>query len=86
MSTQAYNDLWQYYSDSMEFAWTSVENEQERINELSQIQLAGDIRMDLSELASEQTRYNNRAKGFGNMITEMFVGGTGFLPGLFNKG
>jgi len=86
MSTQAYNDLWQYYSDSMEFAWTSVENEQERINELSQIQLAGNIEMDLSELASEQTRYNNRAKGFGNMITEMFVGGTGFLPGLFNRG
>ena len=86
MSTQAYNDLWQYYSDSMEFAWTSVENEQERINELSQIQLAGNIEMDLSELASEQARYNNRAKGFGNMITEMFVGGTGFLPGLFNRG
>ena len=86
MSTQAYNDLWQYYSDSMEFAWTSVENEQERINELSQIQLAGDIKMDLSELASEQARYTNRAKGFGNMITEMFVGGTGFLPGLFNRG
>ena len=82
MSTQAYNDLWQYYSDSMEFAWTSVENEQERMNKLAQIQLSGDVKMKVQDLIGDQAA----AKGFGNMITEMFVGGTGFLPGLFKKG
>ena len=82
MSTQAYNDLWQYYSDSMEFAWTSVENEQERMNKLAQIQLTGDVKMKVQDLIGDQAA----AKGFGNMITEMFVGGTGFLPGLFKKG
>mgnify|MGYP006397272667 CR=1 FL=1 len=81
MSTQAYNDLWQYYSDSMEFAWTSVENEQERMNKLAQIQLTGDVKMKVQDLIGDQAA----AKGFGNMITEMFVGGTGFLPGLFKK-
>ena len=34
VSQSAYNNLWQAYSDNMEWAWTSAENERKRINDL----------------------------------------------------
>ena len=35
ISNTAYDNLWQYYSDTMEWAWTSAENELERNNKLA---------------------------------------------------
>ena len=35
MSNQQYDNLWQYYADTMEWAWTSAESEQERIKDLA---------------------------------------------------
>ena len=35
ISRQAYSNLWNYYGDTMEWAWTSAENELDRINALA---------------------------------------------------
>ena len=39
ISNTAYNNMWQLYGDQMEWAWTSAENQQDRLNELAQEQL-----------------------------------------------
>ena len=39
MSKTAFNNLWNYYGDTMEWAWTSAENQQERWNQLSLIHI-----------------------------------------------
>ena len=31
ISKEAYDNLWAYYADTMEWAWTSAENELDRI-------------------------------------------------------
>ena len=35
VSKQAYDNLWQYYSDTMEWAWTSAENELNRYADMA---------------------------------------------------
>ena len=32
---KSYDNLWQFYGDTMEWAWTSAESELDRINKLS---------------------------------------------------
>ena len=39
---KAYDNLWQYYADTMEWAWTSAENELDRIATLAEAQLNAD--------------------------------------------
>ena len=41
-STQAYNNLWNYYGDTMEWAWTSAENELNRYADMSIANLNAD--------------------------------------------
>ena len=35
ISKEAYDNLWSHYSDTMEWAWTSADNQLDRINELA---------------------------------------------------
>jgi hypothetical protein len=51
VSNQAYSNLWQYYADSMEWAWTSAENAQDRISAMAIAELDADAR---SKIAQEQ--------------------------------
>ena len=44
ISNQAYNNLWNYYADTMEWAWTSAENEQNRYADMAIAQLNADER------------------------------------------
>ena len=39
ISKSAYDNLWQYYADTMEWAWTSAENELDRISTLAEAQI-----------------------------------------------
>ena len=38
ISKNSYDNLWQYYADSMEWAWTSAENELDRVATLAEAQ------------------------------------------------
>jgi len=63
-SQQAYNNLWNYYADNMEWAWTSAENERQRYMNLAITKMQGDTSMALAEAKAD---YESSA-GFGNLI------------------
>lgn len=46
LSTAQLNQLWDRSDAMLDYAWKSFESEQQRINALAQISLAGDIKMD----------------------------------------
>ena len=77
MSDTHMNNLWQYYSDSMEFAWQSAENERDRGNKLAQVKLQGDIKADIADL---QNDYNS-SLAFGNLIGTFLTAGLGTVDG-----
>jgi len=52
ISNQAYNNLWTYYGDTMEWAWTSAENSQDRVADMAIAQLDAETR---KEVANEQS-------------------------------
>jgi hypothetical protein len=66
ISNQAYNNLWQHYADTMEWAWTSAESELDRRNTLAEQQLENDGVIKQSELSKAAS--NGRA--VGNILTE----------------
>jgi hypothetical protein len=47
-SNQAYNNLWNYYGDTMEWAWTSAENELNRYADMSIANLNADTQADVA--------------------------------------
>ena len=70
ISNQAYNNLWQYYGDTMEWAWTSAENERSRVVDLAMEQLRADSTYDINKMKND---YNSSA-AFGSLIGK-FIGG-----------
>ena len=82
MSNTAYNDLWSYYQDSMEWAWNSSENERQRIADLARTnaQIKGTAAAAATE-AEAQRDYNSSA-AWGNLVATMFtspIGGSTLL-------
>ena len=53
VSQSAYNNLWQSYSDNMEWAWTSAENERARISRLAEIKLQADSSFNVLKYKSD---------------------------------
>jgi hypothetical protein len=77
LSNQAYNNLWQYYGDSMEWAWTSAENERSRVIELAKSQLAADSAFDIQNLKNDY----NSSTGFGKLIGTFLTAGKSSIAG-----
>ena len=63
ISNTAYNNMWQLYGDQMEWAWTSAENQQDRINELAQEQLSLEERKMMIDAES--------SKSFGSLVSTL---------------
>jgi len=76
ISKEAYDNLWSYYSDTMEWAWTSADNQLDRINKLAISQLDADARKEAQKMA------NDSAAGgaVGDLIGEI---GKEIVKGLF---
>ena len=66
-SQTAYNNLWQFYGDNMEWAWTSAENERSRISSLAEIQLRADAEFDARKYQSDA----EASSGFGKLIGDV---------------
>ena len=49
ISKQAYDNLWTYYADTMEWAWTSAENEQDRITTMATAKLDAQTRKAVTQ-------------------------------------
>ena len=52
VSKEAYDNLWSYYNDTMEWAWKSAESEQERIKDLAVANLDKEAREYQAQLQS----------------------------------
>ena len=70
ISNNAYNNLWTYYADSMEYAWNSAENERERLHALALAQFQADKSFELQD---RQNDYNSSA-AFGSLIATALLG------------
>jgi hypothetical protein len=77
VSQSAYNNMWQYYGDSMEWAWTSAENERSRVVNLAIEQLRADSKADIQGMVND---YNSSA-GFGSLIGSFLTAGSGSVIG-----
>ena len=71
MSKSAFNNLWNYYGDTMEWAWTSAENQQERWNQLAKQQLINDGEIDIAKLKIS----SDSSVAFGGLIGKFLTAG-----------
>jgi hypothetical protein len=81
ISKQAYDNLWNYYADTMEWAWTSTEGEASRINDLAIAKLNADSNLDLLKFKEDAATSQGYAKLIGAVLTAQkgsFLGS--FLP------
>jgi len=81
ISNTAYNDLWAYYQDSMEYAWNSTENERERLKDIT-VQ-----RMEInSEAATAQANLDyTTAASWGSLVATAFTSPLGGGTTLFSE-
>ena len=54
ISKQAYDNMWNYYADTMEWAWTSADNAQQRLNNMAVAKLQADASADLQGMKGDQ--------------------------------
>ena len=54
ISKSSYDNLWSYYADTMEWAWTSADNAQDRMNKLAIAKLTADSDVDVETLKGNQ--------------------------------
>jgi len=52
ISKEAYDNLWSHYNDTMEWAWTSADNQLDRINSLAVAELSADVKRETQKMAS----------------------------------
>ena len=77
LSNTAYNNLWQYYGDAMEWAWTSAENERSRVINLAIEQLRADADANIQAMKND---YSSSA-GFGTLIGSFLTAGADSVIG-----
>ena len=77
MSQQAYNNMWQYYGDSMEWAWTSAENERSRVVNLAIEQLRADSNYNIQSMKEDYAS----STGFGSLIGTFLTASSSSIVG-----
>ena len=79
-STTAYNDLWQYNRDLLEWAWTSSENDKSRITEMAISEINAKTRTELADMA----RDGANSEAIGGFVFDLVKPGLmDFVGGLF---
>ena len=67
ISKTAYDNLWQYYADSMEWAWESSDNELDRQIQLSVAKLQADSNANLADIRRDY----ESSKSLGSFVTDV---------------
>ena len=67
ISKTAYNNLWNYYGDTMEWAWKSAESELERMNNLALAELSADTQ----NTASAAQRSSASGNALGSLVATL---------------
>jgi hypothetical protein len=68
ISNTAYNNLWQEYRDTVEWAWSSSENEYERLAAMTVAQINAKARQDLAEYTANRESIGS----IGGFIADLF--------------
>ena len=68
ISKTAYNNLWNYYADTMEWAWTSADNAADRMNQLAAAKISADSSMDIQKMQNK----NDSSKALGGFAVDLF--------------
>jgi len=68
-SQSAYSNLWQFYADNMEWAWTSAENERGRISAQAIEQLRADTSFDIAKFKADA----DSSAGIGGFIGDLLT-------------
>jgi len=78
ISDTAYNNMWSYYSDTMEWAWTTAENEAQRAMQIAVAHINADASKDVQKIKGD---YESSAAvgGFVTDILKIGLGKGGFL-------
>jgi hypothetical protein len=82
ISKEAYDNLWNYYADTMEWAWTSSENELKRVNDLAIAKLSSDSNTDLLKFKEDAASSQGYAKLIGSILTAQKGSFLGSILGL----
>jgi hypothetical protein len=69
ISKEAYDNLWTYYADTMEWAWKSSENELERVNDMAIAKLQQDSNTDLLKFKEDAATSQGYASLIGSILT-----------------
>lgn len=79
-STTAYNDLWQYNRDLLEWAWTSSENDKSRMTEMAISEINAKSRTELAQMAQDGAN----TEAIGGFVFDLVKPGLmDFAGGLF---
>ena len=73
-SNQAYNNLWQYYGDTMEWAWKSSENERERVKDLTAAQINASAATDAAKIKGNYESSSNIGSLVIPILAKKFLG------------
>lgn len=68
VSNTAYNNMWSFYSDTVEWAWKSAESELDRINAIA----IAEISKEAQEYAANATKSAAGKKALGGLIGNIF--------------
>ena len=82
ISKQAYDNLWNYYADTMEWAWKSSENELERVNDMAIAKLNSDSNTDLLKFKEDAATSQGYASLIGSILTAQSGSFLGSILGL----
>ena len=75
ISNTAYNNLWNYFADTMEWAWTSAENDKDRLTQMSLGKLSAETNKSIQELKLDAEESGAIGGFFSDVLTSQ-VGGT----------
>jgi len=71
ISQSAYENLWQYYADTMEYAWTTADNEADRHNKLAVAKIQADSAANLEKIRGDY----QASASVGGFMTDLFKTG-----------
>jgi len=69
ISKEAYDNLWNYYNDTMEWAWTSAENDSDRIVQMALGELSAKTSVDMQKLKTNAEESGAIGGFFSSLLT-----------------
>ena len=74
ISKEAYDNLWNYYNDTMEWAWTSGENDADRIVQMALGELSAKTSVDMQQLKTNAEESGAIGGFFSSLLTSPTAG------------